>query len=71
VLFGDDCAFTNSTYNFEFIELFMKRFNNYSQRFYGDEIILQMSTMDEYLKELKKMDYEYPVYRGDFLPEIE
>lgn len=27
--------------------------------------------MDEYLKELKKLDYEYPVYRGDFLPEIE
>lgn len=49
----------------------MLRFNNYSSQLYNINITLVYSTMDEYLSEIKKYDYEYPIYRGDFFPEIE
>jgi hypothetical protein len=33
--------------------------------------VLHYSTLDEYYKKLETKNYGYPLFRGDFLPEIE
>ena len=44
--------------------------NKNSLQLYGEVYEARYSTMDEFLGELKKKEYEYEVYKGDFLPNI-
>ena len=71
VLFGDDGAFTDSHYNFKYIDKMIEKFDEYSLSTFGVDIKLRYSTMDEFLAEVLNMNHTFPVYRGDFLPEIE
>ena len=54
-----------------FIDKLIEIFHEKSMEVYGREIELVYSTMDEFIQALKDMDYSYPTYRADFLPEIE
>ncbi len=53
VLFGDDGAFTDSAYNFRFIDKMIEVFHKYSMEVFGKQIDLKYATMDEYLTAVK------------------
>jgi hypothetical protein len=49
----------------------MKLLTYYSKEVYGNQVITKFATVDEYFRDVKALDLEFPRYDSDFLPYVE
>ena len=73
-VFGDDFAYYNARYNFQYIDKFIEVLNNHFKEVIGKDINIKYSTVNEYFDAVKNFNngtIEFPVYKGDFLPYVE
>ncbi|CAI2374653.1 unnamed protein product [Moneuplotes crassus] len=73
-IFGEDFAFKNAHYSFDYIDEFIKVVKEHFQEVTGKKINIFYSTFNEYFDAVKNFnngDIKFPVYKGDFLPYVQ
>ena len=73
-VFGDDFAYYNARYNFQYLDKFIEILNKHFKEVIGKDINIKYSTVNEYFDDIKSFNngtIEFPVYKGDFLPYVE
>ncbi len=71
VLFGDDFSHQDAKFTYEVCDYIMKWLQLNSLEWYGMQFDFKYSTVDDYLNEIHKEGYTFPLYKGDFLPLID
>ena len=73
-IFGEDFAFGDAPYNFDYIDAFMQMMRDHFYEVTGKKINIFYSTVNEYFDAVKNFDngnIKFPVYKGDFMPYVQ
>ena len=68
MLWGDDFAFENASFTYEFIDGLISLINNRSQAVIGKQVVAFYSNVSSYIQSKQEDGTEFETYRGDFLP---